>query len=74
LTVELVENDIQKIKEEIKNKDNEIASKNKDIENLNSQISTLEKEKEYQTGVSSGKCGFHTLRAFFQLIPRVCRS
>lgn len=49
LTVELVENDIQKIKEEIKNKDNEIANKNKDIENLNSQISTLEKEKEYQT-------------------------
>ena len=24
-------------------------------------------------GVSSGKCGFHTLRAFSQLIPRVCR-
>ncbi|MDU5108579.1 hypothetical protein, partial [Clostridium sp.] len=49
LTVELIENDIQKIKEEIKNKDNEIANKNKEIENLNSQISTLEKEKEYQT-------------------------
>ncbi|MDM0612936.1 hypothetical protein QTH09_18175, partial [Clostridium perfringens] len=49
LTVELVDNDIEKIKEEIKNKENEIANKNKEIENLNSQISTLEKEKEYQT-------------------------
>ncbi len=27
----------------------------------------------YILGVSSGKCGFHTLRAFSQLIPRVCR-
>lgn len=49
LTVELVDNDIEKIKEEIKNKENEIANKNKEIENLNSQISTLESEKEYQT-------------------------
>lgn len=24
-------------------------------------------------GVASGKCGFHTLRAFSPLIPRVCR-
>lgn len=49
LTVELVENDIEKIKEEIKNKENEIANKNKEIENFNAQIGTLEKEKEYQT-------------------------
>lgn len=49
LTVELVDNDIEKIKEKIKNKENEIANKNKEIENLNSQISTLEKEKEYLT-------------------------
>ncbi|WP_283697350.1 hypothetical protein [Clostridium perfringens] len=49
LTVELVENDIEKIKEEIKNKENEITHKNKEIENFNAQISTLEKEKEYQT-------------------------
>ena len=27
----------------------------------------------YLIGVASGKCGFHTLRAFSQLIPMVCR-
>ena len=29
--------------------------------------------KESQEGVASGKCGFHTLRAFSPLIPMVCR-
>ena len=44
----------------------------------------LDKNKEYkykndtliellEIGVASGKCGFHTLRAFSQLIPMVCR-
>ena len=37
------------------------------------------REENYQkiiqqlNGVASGKCGFHTLRAFSPLIPMVCR-
>lgn len=38
------------------------------------QIKFYVNEKEYdQIGVASGKCGFHTLRAFSPLIPMVCR-
>jgi hypothetical protein len=28
---------------------------------------------KFNIGVASGKCGFHTLRAFSPLIPMVCR-
>ncbi len=52
LTVELVENDIEKIKEEIKNKENDIANKNKEIENFNAQIGTLEKEYQTETEIT----------------------
>ena len=33
----------------------------------------LELDKLFIKGVASGKCGFHTLRAFSPLIPMVCR-
>ena len=60
-------------------KENEVIRATRSVEKC-----YLDKNKEYkykndtliellEIGVASGKCGFHTLRAFSPLIPMVCR-
>ncbi|WP_415304968.1 hypothetical protein, partial [Clostridium perfringens] len=49
LTIELVNEEIEKVKKEIKDNDIKIENKNKEIDSANSKITSLEKDKEYQT-------------------------
>ncbi|XZN20866.1 coiled-coil domain-containing protein (plasmid) [Clostridium perfringens] len=49
LTIELVNEEIEKVKKEIKDNDIKIENKNKEIDNANSKITSLEKDKEYKT-------------------------